>query len=62
MQSNIMDLTGTSNGMNNSNNNNNNGSNAAGSDSSNPIDAKGTDSGVTEGSELTDAFKQVRGL
>ena len=56
-----MDLTGTSNGINNSNNNNN-GSNAAGSDSSNPIDAKGTDSGVTEGSELTDAFKQVRGL
>ena len=59
MQSNIMDLTGTSNGMSNSNNN---GSNAAGSDSSNPVDAKGTDSGVTEGSELTDAFKQVRGL
>ena len=52
-----MDLTGASNGM-----NNNNSNNTGGTDSNNSADAKGAESGVAEGSELPEPFKQVRRL
>ena len=57
MQSNVMDLAGASSGM-----NNNNSNNTGGSDSNNSADAKGAESSVAEGSELPEAFKQVRRL